>query len=91
MIGRQPWLTRSRSWVRRPTPAKAGRNAHLERFESELSCAAEKKPLVASTEIARKPRMNLGNFCQRKRALFSTRLACPWRPSRRRSRGRRSR
>ena len=70
-------VTRSRSWVRRPTPAKAGRKAHLLRLPSEVSWPAEKKPRLARTEIAMKPRMNLGNFCQRKRALRSTRAAWP--------------
>jgi hypothetical protein len=63
--------------VRRPTPAKAGRKAHCDRLESESSCAGVKKPMVASTEMAMKPRMNLGKFCQRKRALCSTGAACP--------------
>ena len=31
----------------------------------------------AMRNVATKPRMNLGNFCQRKRALRSTRAACP--------------
>ena len=77
--GRQPWPTRSFRLVRRPTPANAGRNAHCDRLERLLSWPLVKKPAVARTEMARKPRMNLGNFCQRKSGLFATCAACPLR------------
>ena len=94
MKGRAPCLKRSFKLVRRPTPAKVKRKAQRLRFPNARSCGLVKpsaaifglveEPRVASSEMKRKPRTNLGNFFQRKAALFSScllaaRLARPLR------------
>src|SRR6202034_1869451 len=60
--GRRPCLDISRKFVRSPTPAKVNRNAHLERFPSDVTCPLLNMLKLTSSEINRKPRMNLGNF-----------------------------
>ena len=60
--GRHPCLVRSRRSVRSPTPAKAGRKAHLERLARLLIWLCVKKPAVARIDSAMKPRFQQNDF-----------------------------
>src|ERR1700688_935893 len=75
--GRRPCWRISRELVRRPTPAKVRRKAQRERLARLVFWSLVKKPTVAKTETSKKPRTNLGNFCQRKAALLVTAWAWP--------------
>ena len=82
MKGRAPCLKRSLRLVRRPTPAKVKRKAQRLRLPRATSwgllkpsaamVGLDEAPRVASSEMRRKPRTNLGNFFQRKAALLSS-------------------
>src|SRR6266436_1846662 len=75
--GFNPCFDSALKLVRSPTPANVSKNAQRERFASAPIWSFEKNAAVASAEISRNPRTNLGNFCQRNSVLFPTACACP--------------
>src|SRR4026208_2196858 len=67
----------ARKSVDSPTPANVSRKAQRDSLAMSAVCSFEKAPKVASSDTARKPSTNFGNFAHRNASLLSTVRASP--------------
>lgn len=77
MNGRKPCLVMSRKLVRRPTPAKVSKCAHLERLPSVATCPLLNAGKLTSTENKEETQDELGELPPQKRGLVANGFGLP--------------